>query len=167
MEFQPRLYTIFYRSWARKIEEFRNRYFVSSHPCRALCARGIRFSPFEGPRTEATASARGSQDTLPDPCVTKRPGESNSNSDRVAPRQSFAGFIRTRLPEAPHGSSHREETRTRKIAPRCNVTSAQIGETFARVLVMLYKFWNSTHVHTHAYVHINRTHTFCAIRKSL
>lgn len=139
MEFQPRLYTIFCRSRARKIEEFRNRYLVSSHPCHALCARGIRFSPFEGPRTEATASARGSQDTLPDPCVTKRPGESNSNADRVASRQSFAGFIE-------RGSRKLRtdlligKNPTRKIAPRCNVTSAQIGETFARVLVMLYKF---------------------------
>lgn len=139
-----------------------------------ICARNVSLSPFEGPRVRCRRADRKLHYLI----RVLQSDPAKVAPTRIALRfdQPFSARLHRRFHRAKllswklrHGLSlHREEPITRhgRSHPRCNDKSARIGETFARVLVMLYKFWNftHTHTHTHAYVHIQNTHV-CAIKE--
>lgn len=152
MEFQPRLYTIFYRSWARKMEEFRNRYFVSSHP-HSMCVEYVSLpSKGQEPKPRRRRADRKIHYLIrvlqSDPAKVT-PTRIVLRLDNPSPVSSNEAS----LPEASHGSSHREEPDTEdRTEMQCYIRS-NWGDlrTRPRYVIQILKFHTRTYTRIRSY----------------
>lgn len=165
MEFKPRLCTIFYRSWARKIEEFKNRYFfvfLSVSHILWICVEYVSL-PSKGQESRCRRPDRKLHYLIrvlqSDPAKVT-PTRIVLRFDNPSAKL-IAGFIERSLSwklRTDVFTSRRTHHAARKIAPRCNYIRTNWGDlrTRPRYVIQILKF----HTHTYTRIRTYTEHTF-------